>query len=139
MNPQPKLKRIECKAYLHWLRNRACVICGEYKTTFEDVVPSHQTIKIPSSVKGTAQKSHDIHALPVHSTEHTELEHQYGLKIEGRVKKILIHIFAFLVYKGKSDFAYNLWKYEKELEKAGDEHAQEKTLEWVTREWPSRF
>ena len=139
MNPQPKMKKIKCPKYLMWLRNKKCVICGMHATPDKDVVASHQTIPIPASVKGTGQKEHDIHALPVHSTKHTELEHNMGLKIDNRVKKIIAHVFTYLIEIKNFEFARQIHEYEKKLKDSGDKHAQEKTLEWITREWEVRI
>lgn len=139
MNPQPKMKRIKCPKYLKWLRHGTCVICKMGMKPYDDIVPSHQTIPIPSSVKGTGQKEHDIWSLPVHSTEHNELEHNMGLKIDNRIKKIIAHIFTYLIEIKNFEFARQIHEYEKKLKDSGDKHAQKKTLEWITREWEVRI
>jgi hypothetical protein len=88
INPQPKTKPVIDKKYLEFIGTQPCCVCLHPFFNGGDIVPAHQTIKVPSSVKGTGQKDHDCWALPLHYICHNE-EHSGFLEIADRKRKIL--------------------------------------------------
>ena len=70
-----KRKTPRNKAYLDWLKDQRCVICGRQKDDCRDIVPAHQSI----TGRGMGLKPSDYEALPECSFCHAE-EHYHGTK-----------------------------------------------------------
>lgn len=64
------IKRISNKKYLKWLRTQPCCMEGYIGPCSGDIIPCHQTLRIPERAKGIAQKDHDIYALPMCFNHH---------------------------------------------------------------------
>ena len=64
----PKTKTYRCQRYLDFLKTRPCVKCGAVATEYLDIVPAHQGF----GQGWGAMKSHDIWALPLCKTCHTD-------------------------------------------------------------------
>lgn len=74
MKPCPKNKAIRSENYKKWCKQQPCCLSGDMKTGDIDIVMAHNTVNIPSSCKGTANKNHDIWGLPMRKDLH-DLSH----------------------------------------------------------------